>query len=48
MGTVLYYSNFCENCKKIVGHLSKSSVKNDLHYICIDKRIKKITSIMLY
>tara|TARA_B110000483_G_C18045007_1_gene484131 strand:+ start:440 stop:988 length:549 start_codon:yes stop_codon:yes gene_type:complete len=41
MGTVLYYSNFCENCKKIVGHLSKSSVKNDLHYICIDKRIKK-------
>jgi hypothetical protein len=41
MGTVLYYSNFCENCKKLIGHLSKSSIKNDLHYICIDKRINK-------
>mgnify|MGYP006148411295 FL=1 len=41
MGTVLYYSNFCDNCKKIIGHLSKSSIKNDLHYVCIDKRIQK-------
>lgn len=41
MGTVLYYSNFCENCKKIISHLSKSSIKNDLHYVCIDKRVNK-------
>ena len=39
MSFVLYYSNYCENCKKILLALSKSSVKSDIHYICIDKRI---------
>ena len=41
MSSVLYYSNYCENCKNMLIMLSKSSIKNDLHYICIDKRIKK-------
>ena len=39
MSCILYYSNYCENCKKILLALSKSSVKSDIHYICIDKRI---------
>ena len=39
MSCVLYYSNYCENCKKILLALSKSSVKSDIHYIFIDKRI---------
>ncbi len=41
MASVLYYSNYCDNSKKLLGYLSKSSVKNNLHYVCIDKRIKK-------
>ena len=41
MSYILYYSNFCENCKKLLLLLSKSSIKNDIHYICIDKRIKR-------
>jgi hypothetical protein len=39
MSCILYYSNYCENCKKLLVILSKSSVKNSIHYICIDKRI---------
>ena len=41
MGSVLYYSNYCDNSKKLLGYLSKSSVKDNLHYVCIDRRVKK-------
>ena len=41
MGSVLYYSNYCDNSKKLLGYLSKSSVKNNLHYVCIDRRVQK-------
>ena len=41
MGSVLYYSNYCDNSKQLLGYLSKSSVKNNLHYVCIDKRVQK-------
>lgn len=41
MSCILYYSNFCNNCKKILTSLSKSNRKNDIHFICIDKRIQK-------
>ena len=41
MGSVLYYSNYCDNSKKLLSYLSKSSVKNTLHYVCIDRRIEK-------
>ena len=41
MSSILYYSNFCENSKNLLSSISKSSVKNDLHFICIDKRIQK-------
>ena len=41
MSSVLYYSNYCDNSKKLLGYLSKSSVKNNLHYVCIDKRVQK-------
>ena len=45
MSSVLYYSNFCENSKKLLITLSKSGVKNNIHYICIDKRVKKNNNI---
>ena len=41
MSMILYYSNFCENCRAILPTLSQSQVKNDIHFICIDNRIKK-------
>jgi len=41
MGSILYYSNFCEHSKKLLQSLSKTQVNKDLHFICIDKRTKE-------
>ncbi len=41
MSSILYYSNFCQNSKNILLLLTKSNLKNDIHFICIDKRIQK-------
>ena len=35
---VLYYSNYCDHCKKLLTTLSKSHIKKDIYFICIDKR----------
>ena len=40
MSSILYYSNYCDNCKKLLITLTKNNVKDKIHYICIDKRIK--------
>lgn len=41
MSSILYYSNFCENCKTLLGMVANSEIKNDMHFICVDNRIKK-------
>jgi len=41
MSSVLYYSNYCNHCKELLLALSKTNLTNDIHFICIDKRIKK-------
>ena len=41
MSKILYYSNYCENSKKLLSIITKSNIKNDIHFICIDKRIKR-------
>ena len=41
MSCILYYSNFCEHSKKLLQSLSKSVSTKDVHFICIDKRIKE-------
>ena len=41
MSNILYYSNYCENSKNLLRNLSRSKIQEDLHYICIDKRIKQ-------
>ena len=41
MSSILYYSNFCEHSKKLIQTLSKSSLAKDIHFICIDKRVKE-------
>lgn len=40
MSSILYYSNFCEHSKKLLLHVNKSNSTKDIHFICIDKRVK--------
>jgi hypothetical protein len=40
MSTILYYSNYCEHSRKLLQSLSKTDIKKDIHFICIDKRVK--------
>jgi len=40
MSCILYYSRYCDICKKYLQLLSKSDAQKDIHFICIDKRIK--------
>ena len=41
MSCILYYSKYCEVSKKYLQLLSKSGSQNDIHFICIDKRVKE-------
>ena len=40
MSSILYYSNYCDNCKKLLNVLTQNGIKEKIHYICIDKRVK--------
>ena len=40
MSSVLYYSKYCDKCKNILRIMGKSSEKDDMHFICIDKRFR--------
>lgn len=40
MSNVLFYSNYCEHSKKLIGALAKSSIKDQFKYINIDNRFK--------
>jgi hypothetical protein len=40
MSSILYYSNFCDHSKKLLQTLSKTQVSKDIHFICIDKRVR--------
>lgn len=41
MGLILYYSNYCNNSKNLLSLIIKNNIQNDIHFICIDKRINK-------
>jgi len=41
MSLIFYYSNYCNNCAGMVQRLSQSQNKNDIHFLCIDNRVKK-------
>jgi len=41
MSSILYYSNYCDNCGKLLQMISTSNSKKDMHFINIDKRVKK-------
>ena len=40
MSTILYYSNYCDKCKNLISMLSKTKLKDDIHFLSIDRRIK--------
>ena len=40
MSCILYYSKYCEICKKYLQVLSKTDHQKEVHFICIDKRVK--------
>ena len=40
MSTILYYSNYCEPSKKLLQTVSKTQMAKDIHFICIDNRVK--------
>jgi len=40
MSSILYYSKYCEVSKKYLQLLSKLEIQKDIHFICIDKRVK--------
>ena len=39
--SILYYSNFCEHSKKLLQNISKTTLIDEIHFICIDKRTKE-------
>lgn len=41
MSAILYYSTKCRNCDKILSELVRTEVQNEIHFICIDNRVKK-------
>jgi hypothetical protein len=40
MSYIFYYSKYCETSKKYLPILSKSGSQKDIHFICIDRRMK--------
>lgn len=41
MSSIFYYSNFCDKSKNMLGLVSRTDAKQDMHFICIDNRIKE-------
>lgn len=41
MSSILYYSTYCDNCSKLLQVISTSNSKSDMHFINIDKRVKR-------
>jgi len=41
MSSVLYYSKYCENCKKLLYELGKTDVQKNVHFLSIDRRINR-------
>ena len=40
MSSIIYYSNNCDRCKSVLTALSKSRVQDDVHFLCVDKRVR--------
>lgn len=40
MSAILYYSKHCKNCDKVLSELSQSKAQDDIHFVCVDKRVR--------
>ena len=40
MSSILYYSKNCNHCNELLTNLSKTQNREDIHFVCIDKREK--------
>ena len=40
MSAICYYSNFCEPCKKLLQLIARTKLNQEIHFICIDTRMK--------
>ena len=50
MSFVLYYSNYCENSKKLLVALTSNNKTENIHFVCIDNRVTEhsgITNVIL-
>ena len=47
MSSVLYYSKYCSSFDSIISKLSKTTIQKDIHFVCIDKRVKEGKKIYL-
>ena len=48
MNSILYYSNYCNNCKQLLQNISKNNeFKNSTHFICVDNRVKRGNDIFI-
>jgi len=47
MSSVLYYSKYCENCKKLLYELGKTEIQKDIHFLSIDKRVNRGSKIYI-
>lgn len=41
MSAILYYSTFCKHSKELLQFCSRLNITNEIHFLSIDKRIKK-------
>ena len=41
MSSILYYSNACVNSKRLLQKISTAKVRDDMHFVCVDKRTRK-------
>ena len=41
MSSILYYSNACANSKRLLQKISTAKVRDDMHFVCVDKRTRK-------
>ena len=41
MSSILYYSNYCEKCKQLLQGISQSGLQDDMHFVCVDKRVSR-------
>ena len=38
---ILYYSNYCNNCRELLKELSGTELSKAIHFLCIDSRVQE-------